>query len=216
VTTHTSQKCYLCGLVLTDEDDINRDHVFTQQFITRPNPKAKGYKYCGVLRTHLACNSAFGRSGADAEAVCQQALKLLHVLKGPNALYRQHRDRPDINTIAISTDGLDFTPEEVAYFGLNDVSGMAYEDWSRPEYIETQPRVKPYERVTRIALGVLAKSAAAALIRFKRNEIPAVWRILAVPFFGEEPERMFAPKFKEHLKIEDDVDLWVGQTDRGG
>lgn len=89
------------------------------------------------------------------------------------------------------------------------------EEWSHPEYIEARPRVKPFERVTKITLGVLAKSAAAALTRFKRIEIPAVWRILAVPFFGEEPERMFAPMFKEHLKIEDDVDLWVGQTERG-
>ena len=77
--------CYLCGSQLGN-GPVNIDHVFQQQFITRAQPKAKGYDYAGFITVHEVCNRKFGTGSFAPENICGKALRVLEVLHSKDTL----------------------------------------------------------------------------------------------------------------------------------
>lgn len=167
--------CYLCNGEIK-ENELSEDHIFPQLFITREQPKAKGFDYAGKIYTHQLCNNKFG---GESEAMCQKALLLLDILyKLPIENIGTYSDKP---VMLITNESFaDFNENDFDFFELNDLTRIDIKELKDPAIFDEMKKVNPFLKPINIALSVLAKSAAAFLV--KRAEIPQniTWNILAI------------------------------------
>lgn len=172
--------CYLCGLPLLG-GATSGDHAVPSVLISRIQPKAKGFDYAGKLPTHKACNNRFG-----PEIYASKALDLLDVLAGSDGSHIfQHRKDSTIEIHALDASNLpQFTSRDLAFFKLIDVRNTDQSDWSTPAFFTGKPRTNATRDALFVALSVLAKSAAALLIKRELHVVPSSWRIYAIPFSG--------------------------------
>ena len=97
--------CYLCGKQILPTQEKSDDHVFQKQFIQRPQPKTKGYKYAGKLPTHLQCNESFGEAGKNSESLCKKAMGLIWALWDAKDLISRTKPRVRILGIDVVKHG---------------------------------------------------------------------------------------------------------------
>lgn len=171
--------CYLCGKALGDEE--SNDHVVPSTLIKRSQPKIKGFEYAGKLPTHPSCNNRFG-----PEKYVSNALALLAALDDPDTfLERELVQNSAIKVLVINAEKLPtFTRKDLEFFKIIDVRAKEEREWSTSEFFRDKKRTNPLRDATFVALSVLAKSAAALLIKRKGLAIPSNWRIFACPFTG--------------------------------
>ncbi|MGA9365536.1 MAG: hypothetical protein WBW16_14325 [Bacteroidota bacterium] len=206
--------CYLCGSQLGNAP-VNFDHVFQQQFVTRDQPKAKGFDYAGVLPVHVACNKKFGTGTQAPEAICEKALRLLEALHRDDA-FKVRRDNPNFRVAAINSSWFkDFTQQDIEFFKLIDLAGVAYEDWTHGDHLSDKQMINPFQIPTNIALSTLAKSTAAFLV--KRHGFPrdAHWRILALPFYAHDKDFDLDSLLGNIKPLEVGIKLWLKSDGNG-
>lgn len=167
--------CYLCNREI-EENELSEDHIFPQLFITRDQPKAKGFDYAGKIYTHKLCNNKFG---GESEAMCQKALLLLDTLyKLPTENIGTYSDKPVMLITNESFSG--FTEKDFDFFGLNDLTRIDIKELKNPAIFEEMKKVNPFVKPTNIALSVLAKSAAAFLVKRANITPDSKWNILSI------------------------------------
>lgn len=207
--------CYLCGKIILESDSKNKDHVFPQQFINRKHPKSKGFDYLGILPTHQRCNSQFGDSKSDSESMVKKSLKLISVLFNPNShIIREHKENPNLKVLGINSDFLtDFSRKDLQFFQITDVRNIDYKILSSVEFLHSQKSVKPFDKSSNVCLSVLAKSAAAILIKKESISIPSNWIIVAYPGFIQNIEIDFDSFLGDTKPLEEGIKFWSKSID---
>ncbi|GAG47616.1 unnamed protein product, partial [marine sediment metagenome] len=196
---------YLCGEEI--EGLASKDHVFPKQFIKRKQPKVKGFAYAGVLPTHEECNNKFG-----AERMCQKSLQLIDALYNPEFLILQHKNNPEIEIMAFDSDCLlGFTKSDREFFKIIDARNTSIKELSDTEFYKDKTKTDPRKQALNIALSVLAKSAAAVLVRRYDISPNTSWRILCIPYHGASPELNFDDLLGNTKPFEVGVKLWVDE-----
>ncbi len=115
--------CYLCGEEIINEIPTG-DHVISRQFITRNQPKVKGFDYGGELPTHRDCNTRFG-----PEKMCSKALQVLGAIN-IGQIYTNSQN-PTISIQTFRKEELSsFSKEDCEFFGLIDTPNNNYEGWA--------------------------------------------------------------------------------------
>lgn len=206
------ETCYLCGKEITESDVTSGDHAVPRQFITRKQPKAKGFDYGGFLPTHEKCNNEFG-----PETYCVKALKLIAVLHDANCVSRfQHKENPSIAMMAINSDCLkEFTQRDLAFFKFIDVRENSVADFSTPAFFSGKPKTNPMRDALFTSLAVLTKSAAALLVARHLSEVPPRWRVLAIPYSGATETADFDEIFGNTQPFDVGVKVWLRRFDSG-
>ena len=204
--------CYLCGKKI-GEDVVSEDHAVPRQFIKRKQPTVKGFDYAGVLPTHQECNNRFG-----AERMCQKSLQLIDVLHNPDCVsIHQHKDNPEIEIMAVNSDCLsEFTNTDLEFFKFNDVRNTAIEEWSDTDFFRDKRKTDPLKQALNIGLSVLAKSAAAVLVKRFGISPDTLWRILCIPYHGASPKLDFDDLLGNTKPFEIGVKLWVIEPFKNG
>jgi hypothetical protein len=203
------ESCYLCGLPINNSH-ASGDHAVPATLITRAQPKVKGFNYAGKLPTHPECNNRFG-----PEIYVAKALGLLELLESEDgtAVY-QHRNHPEITIQALDASKLpNFTRKDLAFFKFIDVREADYPDWSKPEFFSGKQRTNPKRDAIYIAMSVLAKSAAALLIKNKLQSVPMAWRIYAIPYSGATDQLDFDHIVGPTEPFDVGIKVWLGQLD---
>ena len=183
-----ADSCYLCGQAITAEQAQTADHVVPTLLIDRAQPKAPGFEYAGKLPTHSDCNNHF-----KDENFFKQALHLVMLVeagKTHNAL--QSVEHPGIVILPV-------TPEQVPKFGTRefrrfnfiDTRAMDVEDLKKPAFYADKTKTNLQKNALHASMTVLAKSAAALLVKRNFVEIPTRWRIFASPHELEDPDHLF-------------------------
>ncbi len=203
--------CYICGKEILKDDVKNSDHVFPKQFIKRKHPKSNGFDYLGILPTHKYCNSKFGDSNSGTESMVKKALKLIHVLFNSNShILLEHKQNSNIKVLALNFEYLkDFSNKDFKFFQFTDVRNIDYDTFTSLESLNAQKSVKPFDKPTNICLSVLAKSAAAILIKRKSIKIPKKWLIAAYPGFIENIDNNFEVLFGKTKPLETGIKYWL-------
>lgn len=201
--------CYLCGKPLGNQK-VNEDHVVQKLFMKRSQPKAKGFDYAGVLLTHEDCNNKFGGSGGRAETMCKKALQLLNALSSDKTLFCERKDNPNIRIVAIPFDQLPlFADDDKKFFGLIDVRNEPYEKLTSAAFLTGKEKINPFKSPVNVALSVLAKSAAAVLVKRGKISPSSQWRILAMPFYSGNADFDLDHIFGHTKPFEIGVKLWA-------
>lgn len=205
-----AQLCYLCGKAI--EDQASGDHVVPATFIDRVQPKARGYDYAGKLPTHAECNNRFG-----PETYVSKAIDFIIFLESDDGhVVFRHRDRPDVEMQALDASKLPgFTQRDIEFFKLIDVREMDQPDWSNPEFFWGKQRTNPKRDSLGVALSVLAKSAAALLVKRGLKYVPQEWRIYAIPHIGATDEINFDEILGPTLPFATGFRAWIGIIDEG-
>lgn len=213
------QKCYLCGGKPILEGEISRDHVVPHQLIMRDQSGiAQGYDYGGFLPAHKeSCNNKFGGRSARAEYSWRTALQLGNVLHDPNCFKEFQRiDRPDVILSVLKDECLDkFSKDDLDFFGITEVRGKDYADWSSPSFWTDKKRIDAYEKPRNIILSVLAKSAAAVLVKRCGIAPQASWRILATLIVGENVSVLMDEFLKPSKPFDVNLSVKATQTETG-
>jgi hypothetical protein len=166
MTASAIEICYLCAQTIKSKSDSNLDHVFSQLFINRSQPKAKGFTYGGTLPTHRTCNSLFGN---NPEADCRDALQ-------------------NIQDLMAATD-----------------RGHRMDDWSHA--VNSSGKIESeYSEPLNTALSVLAKNAAAVLMRFYGIAPDTHWRIINLSnVYGPDAKKVFDGLMDDKNPIESEM-----------
>jgi hypothetical protein len=210
-----TELCYLCGKQLGAEQ-VNEDHLFQQQFLSRPQPKTKGFDYAGTLPTHTICHSKFGNAGEGPESICRKALQLLEVLHSKRALWRERKDNPNVRIVGINSASLpEFTKQDVEFFKLIDATEVPYSDLASGKFLVDKKRVNPFAIPINIALSTLAKSTSAFLVKRFSYPRQGRWRILAIPHYAGEGDFTFDDLFGDTRPLEVGVKLWIRREHNG-
>jgi hypothetical protein len=214
---HMEPRCYLCGGKPIAEREMSKDHVVQHQLIKRDQPIARGYDYGGFLPTHKECNNKFGGKSARTEYAWRTALQLENVLQDENCFRRRQRiDQPDVILLVLKDDCLrSFSRDDLEFFGITDVRRKDYDDWSSPSFWKDKKKIDPYERSTNIILSVLAKSAAAILVKRCGIAPQASWRILATLVIGENVSVLADEFFRPSKPFDLNLSIKVAQTETG-
>jgi hypothetical protein len=177
-----SSPCYLCGQKILASQKRSDDHVVPTTLITRTQPKAKGFDYGGYLPTHEECNNRFG-----PETYVSKALDLLSVLNAEDAWHPlQNATHPEISILPVNADRLShFTARDRAYFKLIDARELDISVLSDPATYVGHQKTDPMRDALWVSLSVLAKSAAAILVKRQLPRVPRFWRIHANPYTGD-------------------------------
>jgi len=166
--------CYLCGEEIINETPTG-DHVISRQFITREQPKVKGFDYGGKLPTHRDCNTRFG-----PEKMGSKALQILGAYK--NQIYTSSQD-PTIAIQPFRKEELSsFSKEDFEFFGLIDTTNYNYKDWAQNlEFFKDKKKIIPLEKPLNIAISVLVKNAGALLVKRFKVSPQSYWNVLCIP-----------------------------------
>jgi hypothetical protein len=201
--------CYLCGLPISNSP-ASGDHAVPVALISRSQPKAKGFDYAGKLLTHPECNNRFG-----PETYITKSLELLELLEGADgsAIF-QHRDHPEITIQAIDASKLSsFTARDLAFFKFIDVRETDAPDWSNPNFFAGKQKTNAKRDAVQVAMSVLAKSAAALLIKRHLKAVPFAWRIYAIPHSGASDHVDFDHIVGQTEPFDIGVKVWLSQLD---
>ena len=198
--------CYLCGLPIKSQQERSDDHVIPETLIKRDQPKVKGFDYGHSLPTHAKCNNEFG-----PETYASKALDLLGVLNSPSqSRPLQHRKDPSITILPVNASKLShFTKRDVAYFKLIDARKLDGSEISDPAFFSRYERTNPGQQALQIAVSVLAKSAAALLVKRHLKSIPTVWRIYAQVYSGDLSDLDLTPLLGENRPFDKELRAWV-------
>lgn len=177
--------CYLCGKLISLGQVRSSDHVVPATLITRAQPKARGFDYGGFLPTHETCNNRFG-----SETYVSKALDLLRVLHSPlSAGPLQHRQHSDISILPIDASLLpNFGARDFKFFNIYDMRDSDIASFSDPTFYVGKTKANPIRNALFTSLSVLAKSAAALLVKRQLGFIPSLWRIYAQVYEGDLSE----------------------------
>lgn len=202
-----SSICYLCGKEI-GKGVASKDHVVPRQFIRRKQPKMRGFDYTGVLPTHEECNNKFG---AESERMCQKSLQLIDALSNPECYVRlQHRDKREIEIMGFDADCLPgFTESDREFFRFIDVRSTSIEELRDTEFYKGKRKTNLHKQILNIALSVLAKSAAAVLVKRFDTSPRTWWRILCIPYHGVSPTVDFDGLLGKTKPFEVGVKLWI-------
>lgn len=205
-----TQLCYLCGKAI--EEQSSDDHVVPVTFIDRVQPKARGYDYAGKLPTHPECNNRFG-----PETYVSKAIDFIIFLESEDTQVAfRHRGRPDVEMQVIDASKLPgFTQRDIDFFKMIDVREIDQQDWSNPEFFRAKPRTNLKRDLIRVALSVLAKSAAALLVKRGLKFVPKEWRIYAIPHIGAGDETNFDEIMGPALPFATGFHAWMKMIDEG-
>lgn len=209
--------CYLCAGPIVEGEECNKDHVVQHQLITRAHPIARGFDYGGFLPTHSEHNNAFGGRRARTEDTWRTALQLGNALHDENCFkLRQRVDSPDVVILAFREECLKaFRKDDLRFFGITDVRGKAYHDWSDPLFWKDKNKVVTYEKPCNVILSVLAKSAAAILVKRCGIAPNASWRILASLIVGDNVSVLADEFFKATQPFDKDLIIKAKETETG-
>jgi len=190
----------------------SRDHVVPAVLIERDQPRVKGFDYGGMLPTHEDCNNRFG-----PETYCSKALDLMSVLNDDECIVRvQHNKDPSIRMMAINSECLPtFTTRDLEFFRFIDVRDEEKETWSKPSFFTGKPRVNPERAARNVALAVLAKSAAALLIKRSLRTVPDKWRIVSAAYTGATDRLDFDQLLGSTKPFDVGVKVWLREIDTG-
>ncbi|MFQ5688611.1 MAG: hypothetical protein ACE5GV_18360 [Candidatus Scalindua sp.] len=196
----------MCGKEIIESDDSG-DHAFPKTLLKREQPKAKGYDYGGKLPTHETCNNTFG-----PERFVRKAIELLQILNNPDSYSTfQNVKHPDIEIMVIDSTFLsDLSEQEKEFFKINDVRNEKYSDWTDPETIRRHEKINPFLIPWNTALSVLAKSAAAILVK-RHNIAPenTPWRILAILNYTEDENIDLSKQFGKVKPFDEGIELYI-------
>lgn len=180
--------CYLCGQPITAGPGQTADHVVPTLLIDREQPKALGYEYAGKLPTHSECNNHF-----KDENFFKQALHLVLLVQAGethNAL--QSVQHPGIVILPVTPDQVPkFGTREFRRFNFIDTRTTDVDDLKKPAFYADKTKTNLQKVALHASMTVLAKSAAALLIKRKLVGIPARWRIFASPHELRDPNELF-------------------------
>lgn len=198
--------CYLCGLPITADQEKSDDHVIPETLIRRAQPKVKGFDYGHFLPTHTKCNNEFG-----PETYVAKALDLLSVLNSPDAGGAlQHRQHESITILPIDASKLShFTQRDLAYFKLIDARRSDIESMSNPNFYAGHQKTNPTRSALTTVLSVLAKSAAALLVKRYFRGIPPIWRIYVQAYSGDLTDFDLADILGENKPFDKELRAWV-------
>lgn len=198
--------CYLCGKEIIESDD-SEDHAFPKTLLKREHPKAKEYDYGGKLPTHETCNNTFG-----PERFARKAIELLQILNNPDSYSTfQNVKHPDIEIMGIDSTFLSaLSMQEREFFKINDVRNEKYSDWTDPETIRRHEKINPFMIPWNTALSVLAKSAAAILVK-RYNIAPenTPWRILAILNYTKDENIDLSKQFGKVKPFDEGIELYI-------
>jgi hypothetical protein len=211
-------KCYLCGGKPIPKGEMSKDHVVQHQLILRDQSGiAQGYDYGGFLPAHKDCNNKFGGRSARTEDSWRTALRLGNVLHDENCFKQFQRvDQRDVILFVLKDECLStFSKDDLEFFGITEVLGKDYGDWSSPSFWKDKKRIDPYEKPRNIILSVLAKSAAAILVKRCGIAPEASWRILATLVVGENVSVLMDEFFIPSKPFDVDLNIKATQTETG-
>ena len=202
--------CYLCGNPING--DRSEDHAVPQQFIKRPQPKAKGFSYGGKLPTHAKCNNEF-----KDEQFCQSALTLLEVFTDDSRHHRfTYKPNPNINFIALTPDSIPGVNEaELSYFGITNAMSNSVSELKNEEFFAGKPKVDPLKKPINVTLSVIAKTACALLFKKRAITYPPHWRILMVPLMDRAGVMDIQELFGFLKPYEEGLYIWSGKAENG-
>jgi hypothetical protein len=198
--------CYLCGLPITDGQPRSNDHVVPSTLITRTQPKAKGFDYGSYLPTHEVCNNRFGN-----ETYVAKALDLLGVLDESQVdSPLQHRTHAEISILPIDASKLShFTDRDIKFFKIIDAREADVAAFSDPSFYAGHVKTNPTRDALLVSLSVLAKSAAALLVKRHMKAVPRLWRIYAQAYAGDLTTLDFSELLGETKPFDSNLRAWV-------
>jgi hypothetical protein len=206
--------CYLCGAEIKSGEKQNNDHVFQKQFLKRSQPKTKGFKYADVLPTHWNCNGRFGEAGSNSEVLCKKALALIWILWNSHEFV--NKTDPNVRIIPIdSFQNQDYlktlSVKDYEFFGIENLTHFPESFKLDPNHLKQKPATDPYEKPIEVSLSVLAKSAAAYLVRWHDISPATFWNILAIPliYSSEEENAKWEPDYGIGDILEEGIKIWV-------
>lgn len=177
--------CYLCGLPITAGQAQTADHVVPTLLLNRKQPKTKGFEYAGKLPTHSECNNHFKDENFFKPA--QHLVLLVQAGKTHNPF--QIEQHPGIVILPVTPDQVpNFGTREFRRFNFIDTRTMDIEDLKNPAFYADKTRTNLQKLALHALMTVLAKSAAALLLKRKLVGIPARWRIFASPHEVLDPD----------------------------
>ena len=201
--------CYLCGLPIRGAHPSG-DHVVPATLISRSQPKVRGFDYAGKIPTHAECNNEFG-----PETYVRKALDLLVLLHSDDGktVYK-HRDHPDIEFQALDASKLSrFTVRDLAFFKIIDMREEDYGKWMDPGFFDNKSKTNASRDALLVALSVLAKSAAALLIKRHLTTVPNLWRIYAGAYVGDARKLDFDSLLGATVPFDTDLKVWIRPMD---
>ena len=197
--------CYLCGQSV-DASVSTGDHVIPRTLLGKQAPKAKGFDYGGRLRTHAECNNRFGD-----ETYVRKALQLWGALHDSDATFqRPAPGNPNARVLALNEEKLPgFRPRDLRFFGIHDARNDSVASFDYPEFFAGKPRADLRKTMLCTALSVLAKSAAALLVRRYLAVVPSNWDIVCVPRMGDVTRVDLSSFFGETKPFASDIRVWA-------
>jgi hypothetical protein len=198
--------CYLCGKALQPGQARSDDHVVPATLIARTQPKVRDFDYGSHLPTHETCNNRFGD-----ETYVSKGLDLLRVLHGPRiGGPLQHKHYPSISILPLDASLLShFTARDLKFFKIYDARQCDVASFSDPDFYAGKVKVNPVRHALRTSLSVLAKSAAALLVKRYMKAIPTVWRIYSNAYAGDLSGLDFSEFLGEHKPFDAELRIWV-------
>ena len=199
--------CYLCGQPV-DASVSTGDHVIPRTLLGKQAPKAKGFDYGGKLRTHAECNNRFGD-----ETYVRKALQLWGAILDPNAtVLRPAPGNLNAHVLVLNEKRLPgFRPRDFRFFGIHDARNDSVANFDDPEYYSDKSRADPMKTALCTALSVLAKSAAALLVRRRLADVPSRWDIVCVPRMGDVTRLDLSTFFGETRPFATDIRVWTNK-----
>ncbi len=194
--------CYLCGKSITMSDSQTSDHVVPVLLLESKQPKRRGFTYAGRLRTHQQCNNHFADEGFFKKAI--HLLELLHVGNAHGAL--RHARRPDITILPVTPDQVSrFVGRDFARFNFIDARTLDVARLADPNFYLDKTKINLKLEAAQAAITVLAKSAAALLVKRQLVKIPSHWRIYASIYeamsLGSFAEQFGSPTFFDNRTV---------------
>lgn len=198
--------CYLCGKPNLAGQHLSDDHVIPATLIARSQPKVKGFDYGGVLKTHAVCNNRFGD-----ETYVTKALELLSILHSSEmSAPMQHRLHEGITILPLDASKLaHFTSKDLRFFKLIDARDVDTRTLRDPAFYLDKPKTNPVREALKVALSVLAKSAAALLVKRNLRSTPPVWRIYAQPYVGDLSRLDLSELVGETKPFDTELRAWI-------
>lgn len=188
----TLSSCYLCDQPIEAGQQATGDHVVPIALIGKRQPKVLGFEYGGRIPTHRTCNNHF-----SDEVFFRHALHLVSIVRsGQLKTPLQSVAHEEISFITITTDQVPlFGERDIRRFDFIDTRNVPYERLNDPEFYRDKKKVNVLRVAMYASLTVLAKSAAALLVRKHLPAVPYKWRIFASVFDADD-HSAFDPLFQ--------------------
>lgn len=171
--------CYLCGKPIESTQAATSDHVVPTALLGKRQPKVQGCDYAGRIRTHQTCNNHF-----SDENFFRQALHLAQlILNGRTHAALQHTTNRNITILPVTPNQISaFVERDYKHFNFIDVRSVSIEKLRTHDFYADKRKTNLLKEAMNTAMTVMAKSAAALLVKRKLQFVPRSWKIFASPF----------------------------------